>query len=259
MEAAPLTGPLRIQPHFDLKHLEAKMVPTRASKPHPSLEDPLAYLPCSLITEYQKGQVIYGQNEPSTSIYLVLDGKVKVFRFTEEGRQVLVSLCQTDDFFGESGFLHLPQRPEGAVALENTKLMTWTAAEVEGVILRQPRLGFALVQMLAQRTMEFTRRIESFSTEYIARRLARCLISFSERMGIPQEDGSVNIGPFTHELLSEYVGTTREIVTHNVIEFRKQGYLRYSRKGIILQRDFHDSLHKAPQKPASFAPREPTL
>ena len=68
-------------------------------------------------------------------------------------------------------------------------------------------------------------------------RLARSLIRFSERLGTSEEDGSVRMVPFTHELLSQYVGTSREIVTHYMNQFRRQGYLRYSRKGIILYRD----------------------
>jgi hypothetical protein len=88
-----------------------------------------------------------------------------------------------------------------------------------------------------QRTIDFTHRIESFSVDNIARRLARSLIRFSERLGTPEDDGSIRMVPFTHELLSQYVGTSREIVTHYMNQFRRQGYLRYSRKGIILYRD----------------------
>ena len=52
-------------------------VVTTTQKP---LEDPLAHLPCSSIVEYRKGQMIYNQDQPSTSIYLVIGGKVKVLR-----------------------------------------------------------------------------------------------------------------------------------------------------------------------------------
>src|SRR5215831_1827848 len=164
------------------------MTPIRAaSKPQAPLEDPLYYLPCSHVAEYRKGQVIYNQNAPSANIYLILDGKVKVSRLAEGGRQFLVRICLTDEFFGESAFVHLPQRPERASALENTKLMTWPVSEVEEVVMRKPRLGIAFLQMLAARTTEFARRIESFSADNIARRLARCLIRLSERMGDPDD------------------------------------------------------------------------
>jgi CRP/FNR family transcriptional regulator, cyclic AMP receptor protein len=209
------------------------------------LEDPLAHLPCSTIVEYRKGQIIYSQDQPSTTLYLVIDGKVKVSRVADDGHQVVVDIYQSDEFFGESAFLNLPHRCEQATALENTKLMTWTTAEIEDIATKRPRLAVALLQILVQRTVDFTHRIESFSLDNIARRLARSLIRFSERLGVEEQDGSVRMAPFTHELLSQYVGTSREIVTHYMNQFRRQGYLRYSRKGIVLYRDaFKDWLRQ---------------
>jgi CRP/FNR family transcriptional regulator len=220
------------------------MASTTFAAPKP-LEDPLAHLPCSTIVEYRKGQIIYSQDQPSTTLYLVIDGKVKVSRVADDGHQVVVDIYQSDEFFGESAFLNLPHRCEQATALENSKLMTWSTAEIEDIAMKRPRLAVALLQILVQRTVDFTHRIESFSLDNIARRLARSLIRFSERLGVQEQDGSVRMAPFTHELLSQYVGTSREIVTHYMNQFRRQGYLRYSRKGIILYRDaFKDWLRQ---------------
>jgi CRP/FNR family transcriptional regulator len=230
--------------------MEKAMVtsPTALAVPQRALEDPLAHLPCSSILEYRKGQVIYSQDQPSTSLYLVIDGKVKVCRLAEDGRQVVVDIYQTDEFFGESAFLNSAAREEQAVALENTKAMTWSTAEIEDLVTRRPRLAIALMQILVQRSVEFGHRIESFSVDNIARRLARTLIRFSQRLGQNAEDGSVQMMPFTHELLSQYVGTSREIVTHYMNQFRRQGYLRYSRKGILL---YHDALKEWLRQPSS--------
>jgi CRP-like cAMP-binding protein len=189
--------------------------------------------------------MIYSQDQPSTNIFLVIDGKVKVCRLADDGHQVVIDIYQADEFFGESAFLGLPHRSEQATALENTKLMTWSANEIEEIIMKRPKLAIALLQILVQRSIEFGQRIESFSVDNIARRLARTLIRFSERLGSPEEDGSVRMVPFTHELLSQYVGTSREIVTHYMNQFRRQGYIRYSRKGILLYRDaFNDWLRQ---------------
>ena len=221
------------------------MASSLAFAPQRQLEDPLAYLPCSSIVEYRKGQTIYSQDQPSTAIYLVIDGKVKVSRLADDGHQVVVDIYQPDEFFGESAFLNLPHRSEQSTALESTKLMMWTTSEIEDIIMKRPRLAVALLQILVQRTIEFTHRIESFSVDNIARRLARSLLRFSDRLGTLDADGSVRMSPFTHELLSQYVGTSREIVTHYMNQFRRQGFLRYSRKGIILRRDaFRDWLRQ---------------
>jgi len=210
---------------------------TTAFSPQKPLEDPLAHLPCSSIVEYRKGQMIYNQDQPSTSIYLVIEGKVKVSRLADDGHQVVVDIYQSDEFFGESALLNLPHRSEQATALDNTKVMTWSNTEIEDIIMKRPRLAVALLQILVQRTIDFTHRIESFSVDNIAHRLARTLIRFSERMGAPDSDGAIRMVPFTHEMLSQYVGTSREIVTHYMNQFRRQGYLRYSRKGITLYRE----------------------
>ncbi len=201
-----------------------------------NLEDPLAYLPCSTIVEYSRGQLIYGRQQLSNSIYLVIDGKVKVSRTADDGRQVVVDIYQPDEFFGESSFVGERYRVEEATALDSTKVMTWTTAEIEDLVVRRPRLGVALVQLLVRRSIEFGARIESFSIDTIGRRLVRSLIRFSERLGHESADGFIDMMPFTHELLSQYVGTSREIVTHYMNQLRRDGYLRYSRKGIALNR-----------------------
>jgi CRP/FNR family transcriptional regulator len=201
------------------------------------LEDPLAYLPCSTIVEYTRGQLIYGRAHPSNNIFLVIDGKVKVCRTTDEGAQIVVDIYQPDEFFGESAFLGEQHRVEEAMALDATKVMVWSTSEIEDLVVRRPRLGIALVQLLVRRSMDFGARIESFSLDNIGRRLVRSLIRFSERLGQDSGDGYTDMMPFTHELLSQYVGTSREIVTHYMNQLRRQGYLRYSRKGIALNRE----------------------
>jgi CRP/FNR family cyclic AMP-dependent transcriptional regulator len=153
---------------------------------------------------------------------------------SHDGRQVVIGIYQTDDFFGESAFLGAANRAELAVALEGTRVMTWTTAEIEAISMKRPKLAIAMMQLLVHRSVDFTQRIESFSVDTIARRLARTLLQYSERLGTRQDDGSVQMNAFTHELLSQCVGTSREIVTHTMNHFRRQGFLRYSREKISL-------------------------
>jgi len=208
----------------------AVMAPSRP------IEDPLAHLPRTNVVEYPKGQTIYDQHQPSLSVYLVISGKVKVSRLAGDGRQVVVDIYRPDDLFGETAFLDAPPRSDQAVAMDDTRLMSWSCPEIEAAIAKRPRLGMALLQILVQRTGDLTRRVESLSVDNIARRLARSLLRFSERLGTHSPDGTVSMPPFTHEVLAQYVGTSREIVTHYMSQFRREGLLRYSRAGIAIHR-----------------------
>ena len=204
--------------------------------PSRPIEDPLAHLARTNVTEYPKGQTIYSQQQPSLAVYLVISGKVKVSRLAGDGRQVVVDIYRPDDLFGESAFLDAPPRSDQAVAMEDTRLMSWSSAEIEAAIAKRPRLGMALLQILVQRTGDLGRRVESLSVDNIARRLAHSLLRFGERLGTQGQDGTVSMPPFTHELLAQYVGTSREIVTHYMSQFRREGLLRYSRAGIAIHR-----------------------
>ncbi len=200
-------------------------------------EDVLAYLPVSITRDYRRRETIYGADKISTDLYLVLTGKVGISHVTDDGGEVLLEVVQPDELFGEVALIKGAGCVQRAVALEDVSVMTWDAAGVEALITRRPRLAVALLQVLARRNADFASRIESFSYDNIERRLARSLIRFSERMGSPEEDGSVRMMAITHELLSQYVGTSREAVTQCMNRFRRQGYVNYSRDGILLYRD----------------------
>jgi CRP-like cAMP-binding protein len=64
--------------------------------------------------------------------------------------------------------------------------------------------------------------------------VALALIRFSERFGTKAEDGSICMPAFTHQEISQYVGTTREVVTHYMVEFRRRGFIKYSRREVTL-------------------------
>jgi CRP/FNR family cyclic AMP-dependent transcriptional regulator len=202
------------------------------------LEDPLAHLPHSKILEYETGQVIYSQDQPSAGLHVVIDGKVTVCRRADNGRPVVVDIYQADEFFGESALLRLPHAQEQAVALENTKVMVWSTAQIENILILRPQLAVALLQVLALRLLDFKSRLHSLASDPAPRRLVRTLIRLSERLGQTNEDGSVQMIPFTHELLAQYVGTSREAITVFMNRLRREGYLNYSRRGnIVIHRD----------------------
>ena len=112
--------------------------------------------------------------------------------------------------------------------------MMWGSAQIEEIMEKRPRLAVAMVQMLGQRSLDFVRRVQSFSTEDIGQRLSRSLMRFADRMGERQDDGGTRMLPLTHETLAQYVGTSREIVTHYMNRLRREGYVLYTRKNIVL-------------------------
>jgi CRP-like cAMP-binding protein len=201
------------------------------------VEDALMYLPRKGVTDYNRGDTIFDEANPSKALHLVVQGRVKVTIPLEDGTQTVVDFFSTDDFFGESAMLGERAVPERAVALDNVTLMSWTRAEIEEQIEREPRLGIALMQMEVKRGLEYEERLQSFALDKTPERIIRALLRFADHLGSPAEDGSMRIPPLTHQAISEYVGTSREIVTFQMNQLRQGGFLRYSRRGIQVYAD----------------------
>lgn len=201
-------------------------------------EDPLAHIPCSPVVKYLSGQTVYAQGEEfqNADVYLVISGRIKVYRETITGRRVLVDICEADEFFGESALLGLASRPETAMALEPTKVMRWNWGEMQGLIEEDSKLGLALIQLLVWRGIELQARLEDFAIRKAEFRLKVALVNFAKRHGTPGEDGSVQMAPLTHGILSQYVGTSRGEVTSFMNESRREGYIHYSRQGITISK-----------------------
>jgi len=205
--------------------------------PSREMEDALMYLPRKAVTSFRKGQLIFDEHQPSTGLHLVVQGRVKVTIPIDDGTETVVDIFSTDDFFGESSLLGSAQYSERAVALDNVSLMSWTSREIEEQAERQPKLGIALLQMLVKRGLDYQARLQSFALDKTPERVIRALLRFADRLGGRTEDGSINIPPLTHQVISEYVGTSREIITFQMNQLRQKGFLRYSRKGIQVYSD----------------------
>jgi CRP/FNR family transcriptional regulator, cyclic AMP receptor protein len=223
----------------------------------PMFDDPLTYLPRKPVQEFAKRRVIYDPHQPSDSLYVVILGRVKITNVAEDGGQTIVRIAASEGLFGESALIGLQKPSESATALDNVTLMSWTTAEIERQIDREPRLGLALSQYLVRQCIELQDRIESMAVYKTPERVMVSLIQLAATLGSPMADGATRIGSLTHQTVSEYVGTSREIVTFQLNRLRRLGMIRYSRKYMdIYTGAISDSLRQQgvelPHAPAQF-------
>jgi CRP/FNR family transcriptional regulator len=197
------------------------------------VEDPLSHLRISTILSFEQGQTIYSAGDEATNLFLVISGSVKISRRTNSSREIAVCICQVDDVFGESAMID-SCRSETTIALEPTRVMVWSKAKIEAGGMENPRLFYALLQTMIARVGFLAGRIESYAVDSAKCRLARALIELAAATPGNPNGGPARIKPLTHEILSSYIGSTREVVTLLMNQFRRSGCLTYSREGISL-------------------------
>ncbi len=209
-----------------------------------SYEDPLTYLPRKPIQEFGRRRVVYDPNQPPDSLYVVILGRVKLTSISEDGTQTIARIVTAEGLFGEGSLVASPYS-ESAVALDNVSVMSWSVAEVERQIEREPRLGLALSQFLIRQCVELQDRIQGMAIYKTPERVMVSLLQLANALGTPTADGAVRIGALTHHTIAEYVGTSREIVTFQLNRLRRLGMLRYSRKHMDIYADaIKDSLRQ---------------
>jgi CRP/FNR family cyclic AMP-dependent transcriptional regulator len=194
-------------------------------------EDPLTYLPRKAVQQWGKGTVIYSPQQPSDRLHLAVVGRVKVSATSEDGRETISRLVSAEGIFGESALLG--GRPsETALALDAVTLMSWTRAEIELQIEREPKLGLALAQYLIGQCISLQERLESMSLHKTPERVMIALLRLARMLGAPAPDSSARFAWLTHRTIAEYVGTSREIITYQMNRLRRLGLIRYTRRHI---------------------------
>src|SRR6185437_11347250 len=103
------------------------------------------------------------------SIYLMVEGTVRVSRLAEARREVIVDIYWRGEFFGESGILELDPCCEQATALGHVRLMARTASVLDEIVMRNPHVALALCRILMRRIIVSNERSESFGMDSIPR------------------------------------------------------------------------------------------
>jgi CRP-like cAMP-binding protein len=180
---------------------------------------------------FWRGMTVYSLEDITSHVYVVLKGRVKILRTSADGQQKILSIRYRGELFGElalAGGAVETRRSDEAVALDTTRVAMIRVSDFWNAARRDPALMQNAMQYVAKQLAEAHRQIESLVFENNHRRLAQALIDLTNdatRAG----EASVRL---THEEVAELIGSTREVVTGMMIEFRQRGLIEYKRGDI---------------------------
>lgn len=180
---------------------------------------------------FWRGMTIYSLEDSATHLYVVLKGRVKILRTSSDGEQKIVSIRYSGDIFGELALAcgaSDARRSDEAVALDTTRVALIRIGDFWNVARRDSTLMQNAMQYITRQLAEAYRQIESLVFENNHTRLARALMDLADDA---KRNGESSIR-LTHEELAELIGSTREVVTGMMIEFRQLGLIDYKRGNI---------------------------
>jgi CRP/FNR family cyclic AMP-dependent transcriptional regulator len=188
------------------------------------------------LVKYRVKGTIFTQGDPADTLFYVQDGKVKLSVVSQQGKEAVIAILGTGDFFGEGCLAGQPLRMATASALTACTIMRLDKAEVIRVLHEEPSFSEMFVTHLLSRNIKFEGDLVDQLFNSSEKRLARVLLLLAN-FGKPGQP-EVVIPKISQETLAEIVGTTRSRVSFFMNRFRQMGFVDYTRGSL----EVHSSL-----------------
>ena len=123
------------------------------------------------------GQIIFSSGDDSKSLFLMVEGRVKLSVLTEDGRELSLAHAAPGEIFGEIATLDGQPRTTDATALSQTTLLALPKADLLRLVASSPRLSSAIISFLCKRLRTTDHKLEAIALHSIEVRLARFLLA----------------------------------------------------------------------------------
>jgi len=171
-----------------------------------------------------KGSMVSLHEEGERSgLHLLVAGRMKTLRFSEDGRVMILDLLGTGEVFGEMALVAEGGiEPTYAEALEDVEIETFSRFALDSILRGRSALALGIARLMAARRKRLERRLETLVFQKVPARLAFLLLELSDRFGEPEEKGTVVDIPLSQQDLGNLIGASREIVSLTLSEFRRR-------------------------------------
>jgi CRP/FNR family cyclic AMP-dependent transcriptional regulator len=178
------------------------------------------------ILEFQKNQHIFQQAEAADTVFYIQKGRVKLTVLSEQGKEAVVAILESGQFFGEGCMNGHRLRISTTTAMEHCVITAIAKSAVVAAIHDQPKFSELFMAHLLTRNSRIEEDLIDQLFNSSEQQLARLLLLLANfgREGCPQPI-SPNISQAT---LAEMIGTTRSRVSHFMNKFRKLGLISYN-------------------------------
>jgi CRP-like cAMP-binding protein len=199
-----------------VKHIAS--IPLFEGLPTEQLEE-LAMIVTDLV--FRPGQIIFSEGDEGTGFYVVITGRVKVFKLSFEGKEQTLHLFGPGEPFAEVAVFTGQRFPANAEALEESRVFFFPRDSFVDLIKKNTSIALSMLAVLSLRLRRFTHLIDDLSLKEVPGRLSAYLLYLSE-----QEKGAIDLDlTITKSQLASLLGTIPETLSRIFNRMTKQGYI----------------------------------
>jgi CRP/FNR family transcriptional regulator, cyclic AMP receptor protein len=182
----------------------------------------------------KKGEVLFNVGDASDSLYVVADGRIRIWTVSAAGSEVTLNVLMTGAVFGEVGMLDGSPRTAGASAMDPTSLLVISRGAFFHALDRDPKLAHNVIDLLCQRIRWTSARMEDATLRQSPQRLARILSHLAQEHGKSTAKGVFVQTKLTQGELAQWTAMSRENLNKLLNRWVRDGLLTQDKKGFVL-------------------------
>lgn len=181
----------------------------------------------STATNYPAGKIIFSEKDSTSSIYIVLEGEVKLSMNSTDGRRLILRIAKKGEILGLASALSGKPSEITAETVYPAKLAPISRRDFTGFLMRHPEVYATVTEELSR---EYTMACEQLRTVGLSNsapeKLARLLLEWSQT-GKTNAEGTHIRFPLTHGEIGEFIGASRETVTRTLAIFKSRHLIAF--------------------------------
>lgn len=178
---------------------------------------------------FRKGERVFSEGDDGTGFYMVITGRVKIFKVSAEGKEQILHLFGPGQSFGEVSVFTGRGFPADAVTSLQTTLLFFPRMAFSALIQKDPALALNMLAQLSTRLRHFADLIEDLSLKEVPGRLAKYLLFLNSKGGDREVALDVSKGQ-----LASVLGTIPETLSRILAKMHKQGLIRLRGARILI-------------------------
>jgi CRP-like cAMP-binding protein len=186
---------------------------------------------------FKRDDVIFSQEEMGDSLFIIVNGRIKVALYSETGKELILSILKSGDFFGEMSLLDGEPRSANIIAVEDSTLLILERKDFISYLEKSPSLSLKILKIMSKRLRITDEQIGSLALLDVYGRIARFLINVAKTDGKKVDEGIIIEPKLTHQEIAGMVGTSRETVSRTLSDLQKKGLLIFKEKHILIKNE----------------------
>lgn len=184
------------------------------------------------MTRIKKGELIQSPDTFREGLYMLKEGKLKLYKINQEGKQFIVSILGSGNVFGEIDSFSLGTRDTFIETMDDTILCSLGKEEFEKFLIDRPQLTVRIMKELSGLLKERDAMLSQLALSNVRDRILHLLKTLAEKFGIPEDAYHKIDMPLSHQEIANMIGSTRETVTTVLNDLSKDGVIRTGRMSI---------------------------